>query len=691
MAIAFLTPLFALGLAALAIPLLVHLVHKERKESMAFPSLMFLQRTQYQHSRRQRIRDWFLFLLRAGALLLLVAAFARPVLRLAPQATGGDAGRQMVVMLDRSYSMSLGRRWEQAREAARAAIDRLGASDRGALILFDDVAQVASDPSADKATLRAIVDSVRPVPAGTRLAPAVSLARNVLESSQFWQKEVVVITDMQRSAWDLAEDARFAPGTEVTVIDVGSDSVADMAVRSVEWSRDPAGVPDRAVVRARVANSGAAVAGVEVRLEVGGRIVGTSRVNVPAGGGAVATFSGVVLSEFPQPAAIRLESGGSSLDDVHYFVLGRRPRIRTLLVEGGVPGGTRELFLRRALELVDDPALDVRWVRATQLGVADLRGQQLIVWNDAPYPPGELGRRVADVVRDGAGFLLILGDDVAPGTWPTTAGSLLTSAIGQPVDRLEEKGTSIAVLDRSHPALSLFAALGSGDLAAPKVFRYRTLAADSGVVMRYRDGAPALVERRFGRGRVLIWTSAFDGYWNEFPRYPVFLPLVHQLSLYASAYNPRRASYEVGEAVDLVTAAAGTLDSASGAALSVRLPSGKRLRVDGDSGAPSLVLREAGIYEVRPAGSPGARPSLLAANIPARELEFTRFDPLRLTDALLPLPGEVVASGASGSLELEVQERRQSLWWYLLVIAGMLLLGEALLAGRLAAVRRTTV
>ena len=54
----FLAPLFAVGLAALAIPILVHLVHKERKETTPFPSLMFLLRTPYQHSRRQRIRDW---------------------------------------------------------------------------------------------------------------------------------------------------------------------------------------------------------------------------------------------------------------------------------------------------------------------------------------------------------------------------------------------------------------------------------------------------------------------------------------------------------------------------------------------------------------------------------------------------------------------------------------------------------
>ena len=79
MGLSFLTPLFLAGLAALGVPILVRLVHKERREATPFPSLMFLRRTPYQHSRRQRIRDWLLFALRALAFLFLVAAFARPV------------------------------------------------------------------------------------------------------------------------------------------------------------------------------------------------------------------------------------------------------------------------------------------------------------------------------------------------------------------------------------------------------------------------------------------------------------------------------------------------------------------------------------------------------------------------------------------------------------------------------------
>ena len=77
----FLTPLFLLGLAALAVPVLIHLTQKERKSVVQFPSLMFLRKIPYESVQRRRIRDWLLLALRLAAIALIVTAFARPFLR----------------------------------------------------------------------------------------------------------------------------------------------------------------------------------------------------------------------------------------------------------------------------------------------------------------------------------------------------------------------------------------------------------------------------------------------------------------------------------------------------------------------------------------------------------------------------------------------------------------------------------
>src|SRR5688572_21779060 len=101
----FLTPLFLLGLAGLAIPVIIHLIQKERKNVVQFPSLMFLRRIPYQSVQRRRIRNWLLLLMRLAALALIVLAFSRPFVRRTEIAASASGAREVVVLLDRSYSM----------------------------------------------------------------------------------------------------------------------------------------------------------------------------------------------------------------------------------------------------------------------------------------------------------------------------------------------------------------------------------------------------------------------------------------------------------------------------------------------------------------------------------------------------------------------------------------------------------
>ena len=70
----FLSPLFFVGLGAIAIPIFVHLIQRERKRVVEFPSLMFMRRIPYQSVRRRRIRHWFLLLMRAAAIALRLQA-----------------------------------------------------------------------------------------------------------------------------------------------------------------------------------------------------------------------------------------------------------------------------------------------------------------------------------------------------------------------------------------------------------------------------------------------------------------------------------------------------------------------------------------------------------------------------------------------------------------------------------------
>lgn len=110
----FLVPAFLAGLAALAVPVLIHLIRREQRTVVEFPSLMFLRRIPVRTMRQQRLRHLLLLLLRCVALALLVFAFARPFVSRRTAAAVGVRATVRVVLIDRSWSMGARDRWRKS-------------------------------------------------------------------------------------------------------------------------------------------------------------------------------------------------------------------------------------------------------------------------------------------------------------------------------------------------------------------------------------------------------------------------------------------------------------------------------------------------------------------------------------------------------------------------------------------------
>ncbi len=179
----FLAPLFFLGLAALAVPVLIHLTQRERKTVVEFPSLMFLKKIPYESVKKRRIRDWLLLALRLAALALIVFAFSRPFVRGTRLAAAPGGARDVVVLLDRSYSMGFGDTWARAQQAAAQAIADVTPADRVSVVLFADAAEVALRSTPDRTRAVAAINAAAPGPGATKFGPAIKLAGSMLAES----------------------------------------------------------------------------------------------------------------------------------------------------------------------------------------------------------------------------------------------------------------------------------------------------------------------------------------------------------------------------------------------------------------------------------------------------------------------------------------------------------------------------
>ena len=670
---AFLTPLFLAGLAAIAIPVIIHLIQKERKNVVAFPSLMFLRRIPYQSVNRRRIRNWPLLLLRLAALALIVTAFARPFLRrdaLAAVAAGG--AREVVILLDRSYSIGYGDRWERAVNAARQAIDGLNPSDRATLALFDTGAEVALRSTSDKGRLGAALDGAQLSAAATRFGPALKLAGSIISESALPNREVVLISDFQRLGWLGAEGVRLPDGTKVTPISVADDQAPNVAITPAVLQRAVVSGQERVTVTAGALNRGPAPVSVPLSLEVDGRVIETKPLKVDANGSASTSFAAFAPTARFTRGTVRLPDDRLARDNAFHFVVSPSQRAKLIVVDRPGSSQAASLYLAQALALSESPAFDVVRRQMGNVTADDVSTAAVVVLNDVPVSEA-LAAQLATFVHGGGGLFAAYGERAV---WPAGAADVMPALPVGTVDRTRGTPGRIGSVEYGHPIFESFRGPRSGDFSSARFYTYRevTPQAGSAILARYDDGAPALLERKTAAGRAVVWTSTLDVGWNDLALKPVFLPFIHRLGATLASYKQRPAFMTVGDVASTSVAAGGTAGAV------VVTPRGDRLPQDGTSGV--VKLREQGFYELG-ASDRDAEPVTLAANVDLEESDMTGIPPQDVVAGATGLAGGAAPAGSNAIITNEERERSQRVWWYLLFAGLLLLTGETLMANRI--------
>lgn len=719
----FLAPLFLVGLAGLAIPLLVHLTRHERGKPLAFPSLMFLERIPFRETSRRRLRHIALLLIRLAALALLVLAFARPFARGGRLATvGGPGAKELVVLVDRSYSMELADHWAQGVSMAKSAASAAGPSDRVSLIAFDETPVLLHRSSTEPRRILESLDTLTTSSLATRTAPAVKLAASVLAASDLPRRRVVIVSDFQRTGWRPDRDATLPEGTAVETLAVGDAGAgaANLALTGLELRRESTGGRERVSARARVAATGDGAGetrgaegradppasnapvevtqpAVEVTLRVDDTEVGRTSVVVPLGGSAPVAFDPFTLTNPFTRGELRLSDEGLQADNALHFVVSPGGDLDVLIVD---PLGTGEsnLHLRGALGVAEGTGFAARVVRGapTEDMLAD---QDVVVLNGGPFPGGEAGTRLRDFVEGGGGLLLVLGERSRV---PSIHAEFLPATVGSTSDAAGEQ-LRLGFVDYDHAVFEVFQGARSGDFSRAAFFRTRALdVTDGRVLARFDDGSPALVEGRRGDGRVLLWATGLDRFWNDLPLHPIYLPFVHRTAHYLGGRGELPAWHPAGATVNLAQLAEEAGSPATPPGALAMEPGGGSVPLDPTT--PLLTLDAQGIWEIRPPGERPSHPMALAVNVDLAESDLSRLDLEEFTGAIggglgnpeaqnpegidpaAPSPATDVAN-ASLDLQATEFEKRQSFWRYLMAAAFLLIASETLLANRLSRFR----
>ncbi len=345
------------------------------------------------------------------------------------------------------------------------------------------------------------------------------------------------------------------------------------------------------------------------------------------------------------------------------MILGQRPGARDA-----------SLYLARALAVGEAPRFDLVLREPDSLSADDLQRRGIVILNDVPVSSAtaeRLGRS-----SSAAAACFVAGQR---GAWPQERPRSCPAWSSDAVDRIAGQPARLGALEYGHPMFEAFRAPRSGDFSAARFYGYRavTRARDGVVLARFDDGAPALLERQMGAGRVLMWMSSLDSL--ERPRREAGVPAVRAPDGPPPGRLSRAGAWRtVGDVVDPSTAEnAGQTAGRSRVALS---PSGQRLRstakVPTCSSSPSRA-------STSPRPGRGAVPStIVATNVDLRESDLSAMIRREIVAAATGRAGGSQSAQAEMVPSDAAQEAAQRVWWYLLFAGLVLLAAETLLSNR---------
>jgi hypothetical protein len=534
------------ALAAVILPILAHLLFRRRSRPVDLGTLRFLKVAIRQDTRRRRLKRLLLLALRLGCVLLLVLLFARPYR--AEFAGGGDAGLN-VILIDKSASMARQRDGQRLIDHALRQLPevviQVPARSRVEVAWFDmKVEPIGS--SEDGRVALASLEAPATLTGGTDFAAALSWAASRCTTARGGPLAVHILTDLQRTGFGSLEAFAFPKDVPVHVWDVGPAASGNVAVTEVRPVRLLVRADQPTTVQATVLNARTeSLDQRPVRL----RLANKSKViEVPAVASAAAGASTTVTFETP-PLGPGLWQGTVSvavddelpLDNARHVAFYAAAKPRVLLLDGAardVAALGEAYFLEAALRLAppgetvpDGPFRVIVFPYGPDARVPDL-GQVdvLVAANVAGFPTADAARVWAFLNRGGSA-VVFGGSNLTPASAASYAAAGLSVGEITGTHAARDVPFRIAHFEGEHAMLAPFADPQHGDLHRLTFSGCTRLVPGDGVgvLARFRDGTPLLLERQTGPSRV-VWCAASVGREHgEWSRSRLFLPLIHQL------------------------------------------------------------------------------------------------------------------------------------------------------------------
>jgi hypothetical protein len=662
----FLNPLYLVAAVAAAVPIIIHLLHRQRVKIEEFPSLEFVRRMLRRKTRRFRIKQLLLLIIRTLIVLMIALALARPTL-MSAGASRGHLPTTAVIIIDNSFSM--GRResnrilFDTAREKTLELLGYFDKKDHVYILTASSGGKAVSESgTGDMEKLAREVSETGLTYEATDLVSPLRRAATIVEESADPNLEIYLISDMQRSGW---RDIDEAIGTEelgarLLVIDIGSE-VPNYCVKDLAF-RIPSGTDDLYMDATFGSYGGESTQGRVAEVFLKESMLERS-VFSPQQSGEETERYRLPPSEGAIWGDVRLAADNLETDDVRYFALMARTR------SVGIVGDA--YYLRTALSpegggLFRPVEIEEGGISSEKLAAVDI----LVLSNVVRLNPIEI-EAVSRFVEGGGRLVIFLGNRVDTGAYNRNLLPVLGSMRIEGVYGGEGGFYGLDRFEQEHPIFAKFKT-SEAPFEDVRFYSFMKVAPGGGsVIARFSDGSPAVIE---AGDRVLIFTFPADDSWTDFPLAPQFLPFLHEAHIYLSSSMGFGENHPVGEEV----------------VVRVARHEGEAALV-GPTGTsyvfPQMVGHGQG-YRIEPPAVPGVyflksdneTLSVFAVNVDAGESDFTKIEDADIRSGLAGMELRRISGVEDIGESLSALRRGRELSGTLIWIALLLLFLETAIA-----------
>ncbi|MEM8946126.1 MAG: BatA domain-containing protein [Planctomycetota bacterium] len=633
---------FLFALPLIAIPVVIHLYRGRQRDVINWGAMQFLAEATTKGRSIQRLEELLLMVLRVSAVLALILALARPMMR--SNLLSASVDREIVLLLDNSLSMdravnnmSAG---DLAADRAMELLNEFDAGDTVHLMLASGggqwlTAEGLPGDSLGKRQLNSLIEGVEPTLGKASLLDCLQIAINAEPQGNPSSRHIYVFTDDQAANWQIdaerqweqlgsvRQNAPIPTAVEVISCALEAETVENLAVTKLEASRQLVRPEDRVEFVARITNGGdSASEATTVKWRIDDEVFESSDLRSLAPGETTQLAASTTRRDTGTLAVSCMIDAEDqiSLDNRGTTVIEVSEELPVLVVHDRQAETTRktadELF---TAALGYDGETPSRWhsvYRPTVVSVDDLSDITLaqyraVVALSLTELTEDAHRSLHDYVRAGGGLWIALGDLVDRDSynrfWYDDGGGLSPTSL-ETLITVRDTNTPAGVIhppERDHPATEQLSNTTQLDIDQARLTDYWQLVSSADedrqawVLLESGDGSPLVVENFFGDGRVLVQAFPLGLQWSNLPQLKSYVVMIHDWLDYLTAPAMARYNLQPGAAIASPLPAGADLTTAK-----LLLPGGKEIELSTSGGDESGLVRYSqtqlpGLYTLR--------------------------------------------------------------------------------------------